>query len=68
MVRTSQFSLLNLPNGNIYFEEEFASNILSCEQVHAVVRTLPSPSRGCCAAVGWWALGSTPPPSGTSLA
>jgi len=34
----------------------------------AVVRTLPNPSRGCCAALGWWALGSTPPPSGTSLA
>jgi len=34
----------------------------------AVVRTLPCPNRGCCAAVGWWALGSTPPLSGTSLA
>ncbi len=34
----------------------------------AVVRTLPCPSRGCCAAVGWWALGSTPPSSGTSVA
>jgi len=33
-----------------------------------VVRTPPCRSRGCCAAVGWWALGSTPPPSGTSLA
>jgi len=33
-----------------------------------VVRTLPCHRRGCCAAVGWSALGSTPPPSGTSLA
>jgi len=34
----------------------------------AVVRTLPCHRRGCCAAVGWSALGSTPPLSGTSLA